>query len=202
MRSGCDSCFASAGILGSAPAFIPRTSLLGLGFCKRAGKRRLCRMELQIEMLTRMAGNLQPATHDFPTCMPEIDHSQKVPISWRQCSPRSGHILGINGIMGTTIRLPPVAKALIKRRRRLIVFHRCRPALQVRAPATLDIAQDLPRTVRYRPPATLPFARQAQSRGETFRLACACRSSISIDRCTARPVVGARLSAFRLHSKT
>ncbi len=187
---------------GSRRTFIPRVSLLDLAFCKGAGKRGPCRMEFEIEMLTRMAVNLQPATHDFPTCMPEIDHSQKVPISGRQRSPRSGHILGINGIMGTTIRLPPVAKTLIERRRRLIAFHRCRPALQVRAPAKLDIAQDLPGTVRYRPPATLPFGRQAQSRGEKFRLACACRSSTSIDQCTARPVVGARLSAFRHHSKT
>ncbi len=187
---------------GSCRTFIPRLSLLGLAFCKGAGKRGPCRMELQVEMLTRMTGNLQPSTHDFSTRMPEIDHAQKVPISGRQCSPCSGHIFGINGIMGTTIRLPPVAKTLIERRRRLIVFHRCRPALQVRAPAKRDIAQDLPRTVRYRPPATLPFARQAQWHEETFRLACACRSSTSIDRCTARPVAGARLSAFRHHSKT
>ncbi len=182
--------------------FIPRMSPLVLAFCKRAGKRGSCRMELQIEMLTWMAGDLQPSTHNFPTRMPEIDHAQKVPISGRQRSPRSGHIFCISGIMGTTIRLPPVAKTLIERQRRLIAFHRRHPALLARAPAKPDIAQDPPGIVRYRPPATLPFARQAQWRGETSPLACACRSSTSIDRCTARPVVGARLSAFRRHSKT
>ncbi|WP_240674573.1 hypothetical protein [Burkholderia stabilis] len=71
-------------------------------------------MEFQIEILTWTAGNLQPATHDFPTRMPEIDHPQKVLTSWRQRSPCSGHILGVNGIMGTTIRLSPVAKTLIE----------------------------------------------------------------------------------------
>ncbi|KVF64829.1 hypothetical protein WJ15_10905 [Burkholderia cepacia] len=84
-------------------------SLLDLDFRKGAGKRGPCRMEFQIEMLTRATGNLQPATHDFSTRMPEVDHPQKVLISWRQCSPRSGHILGVNGIIGTTIRPSPVA---------------------------------------------------------------------------------------------
>ncbi|KVE91583.1 hypothetical protein WJ03_28680 [Burkholderia vietnamiensis] len=58
-------------------------SLLVLAFYKRADKGGSCRMEFQIEMLTWMASNLQPSTHDFSTRMPEIDHAQKLPISGR-----------------------------------------------------------------------------------------------------------------------
>lgn len=60
---------------GSFRTFTPRMSLLGLAFCKGAGKRGPCRIQFQVEMLTRMTSDLQPSTHNFSTRMPEIDHA-------------------------------------------------------------------------------------------------------------------------------
>lgn len=180
---------------------VPGMSPLGLARLKGASKRGPRRTEFEIEKVTGVANNLQPSTHDFSARMPEVDHLQKIPMSWRQRSPCAGHALGIDGIVCTAIRLPPVAKTLIERQL-LITLHRRLPALPPRAPGKPDIAQDLPRTVRYPLPATLPSSRRAEWRAGTFPLACVYRSSIWIDPCTARPVVGARSCAFRHHSKT
>lgn len=67
---------ARAPILWKSPQMHPVNVTVTSFLLQGPGKRRPCRLEFQIEVLTRLAGNLQPATYDFATRMPEIDHPQ------------------------------------------------------------------------------------------------------------------------------